>query len=233
MHGRRLGWGVLAGLFLALVPPGHAQQAGDPAPAAASLAGDYVASEMELVAGLRLSRDGQFQFGLTVGSLDQVARGRWEADGKRIRLTSDPRPVAPTIKPGRVEATPGQPFAIRLVGPSGRDVPGVDLRIEFDGGATLDSYFAGGPWSLPEDEKRIPRFVTFSIPSHRIEFSRVPIDPRPGMTAMFDLAPNDFGVVDLTDAVVTVDGDTLTLSYALGTLRMKRSKDDEARPGPR
>lgn len=218
--------GVLAGLFLALAPPGHAQEAGDPATAstAASLAGDYVASEMELVAGIRLGKDGQFQFGLTVGSLDQAAQGRWEADGKRVRLISDPRPVAPTIRAGRVEATPGQPFAIRLVGPSGRDVPGVDLRIEFDGGATLDSYFAGGPWSLPEDEKRVPRFVTFSIPSHRIEFPRLPLDPRPGTTASFDLTPNDFGVVDLTDAVVTVDDDTLTLTYFLGTLRMKRSK---------
>ena len=219
-------------MVLALTPPGHAQQAGEHASASASLAGDYVASEMELVAGLRLDQDGQFQFGLTVGSLDQVARGHWQADGKRVRLISDPRPVAPTIKQGRVETTPGQPFAIRVVGPSGRDVPGVDLRIEFDDGAALDSYLAGGPWSLPEDEKRIPRFVTFGISSHRIEFPRLPIDPRPGTTAMFDLTPNDFGTVDLTDAVVTVDGDTLTLTYALGTLRMKRRKDDSTERSP-
>lgn len=182
---------------------------------------------MELAAGLRLGKDGRFQFGLTVGSLDQIAQGRWEADGKRVRLTSDPRPVAPVIKAGRVEATaPDQPFAIRLVGPSGRDVPGVDLRIEFDGGEPLESYLPGGPWSLPEDEKRVPRFVTFSIPSHRIEFPRLPLAPRPGTTALFDLTPNDFGVADMTDAVVTVEGETLTLTYALGTLRMKRRKED-------
>jgi len=220
---RHLRLGALAALALAL--PGNAQEAAAPAPAAAALAGDYVHSQMELVAGLRLSRNGQFQFGLTVGSLDQEARGRWEVDGKRVRLISDPRPVAPTITANRVEATPGQPFAIRLVGPTGRDVPGVDLRIEFDEGEPLESYMAGGPWSLPEDEKRIPRFVTFSIPSHRIEFSRLPIDARPATAAIFDFTPNDFGVVDLSDAVVTVDGDTLTLSYALGTLRMKRRKE--------
>lgn len=181
---------------------------------------------MELVAGLHLGKDGQFLFGLIVGSLDQEARGQWEADGRRIRLTSDPRPVAPTITASRIEATPNQPFAIRLLGPAERDVPGVDLRIEFDNGAPLDSYMAGGPWLLPDDEKRVPRFVTFGISSHRIEFPRMPIDPRPGTTAIFDFTPNDFGVVDLTDAVVTVDGDTLTLSYALGTLRMKRIEGD-------
>ena len=219
--------GVLAGLLLALTTSGHAQEAGESALAPASLAGDYDASEREMVAGIRLGKDGRFQFGLTVGSLDQMAQGRWEADGNRVRLISDPRPVAPTIKAGRVEnAPPDQPFAIRVVGPSGRDVPGVDLRIEFDAGAPLESYLPGGPWSLPEDEKRVPRFVTFSISSHRIEFPRQPLDARPGTTAVFDLTPNDFGVADMTDAVVTVNGDTLTLTYALGTLRLKRRKGD-------
>lgn len=211
-----------------LTPPGHAQEAGEPSsvPAAATLAGEYVHREMELVAGLHLGKDGQFLFGLIVGSLDQEARGRWEADGRRIRLTSDPRPVAPTITASRTEATPNQPFAIRLLGPAERDVPGVDLRIEFDSGAPLDSYMAGGPRSLPDGEKRVPRFVTFGISSHQIEFPRMPIDPRPGTTAIFDFTPNDFGVVDLTDAVATVDGDTLTLTYAMGTLRMRRIEDD-------
>ncbi|WP_343520833.1 hypothetical protein [Sphingomonas sp.] len=215
--------------MLTLTQSGHAQEAGEPAPApapaAATLAGEYVHREMELVAGLRLGKDGQFLFGLIVGSLDQEARGRWETDGKRIRLISDPRPVAPVITASRVEARPGRPFAIRLLGPTGRDVPGVDLRIEFDDGAPLDSYMPGEPWSLPEDEKRVPRFVTFSIPSHQIAFPRMPIESRPGTTAVFDFTPNDFGVVDLTDAVVTVEGDTLTLTYPLGTLRMKRTGD--------
>lgn len=216
---------VLAGVLLALATPGHAQEAGEPAPA--SLAGDYDASEREMVAGLRLGKDGRFQFGLIVGSLDQMAQGRWEADGKRVRLISDPRPVAPVIKAGKVETTsPDQPFAIRVVGPSGRDVPGVDLRIEFDSGEPLDSYLPGGPWSLPEDEKRVPRFITFGFHSYRIEFPRLPLDARPGTTAVFDLTPNDFGVADMTDAVVMVEGDTLTLTYALGTLRMRRRAED-------
>jgi len=221
---QRPGWGVLAGLLFALATPGHAQEAEEPA--ATSLAGDYDASEREMVAGIRLGKDGRFQFGLTVGSLDQMAQGRWKADGNRVHLTSDPRPVPPAIKAGRVEATPGQPFAIRVVGPSGQDVPGVDLRIEFDSGEPLDSYLPGSAWSLPEDEKRTPRFVTFSISSHRIEFPRLRLDARPGTTAIFDLTPNDFGVADMTDAVVTVEGDTLTLTYTLGTLRMRRRADD-------
>lgn len=214
-------------MCLGLTAPGHAQEAAEPAaPVPASLAGDYDASEREMVAGLRLSKDGRFQFGLTVGSLDQMAQGRWKADGNRVHLTSDPRPVPPTIKAGRVEVTRGQPFAIRVVGPSGNDVPGVDLRIEFDSGAPLDSYLPGNAWSLPEEERRVPRFVTFSIPSHRIEFPLLALDARPGTTAIFDLVPNDFGVADMTDAVVTVDGGTLTLSYALGTLRMRRRAED-------
>lgn len=221
----RRGSAVIVGLLLALASPGHAQEAAEPA--STSVAGNYVASEREMVAGLRLGKDGRFQFGLTVGSLDQMAQGQWKADGNRVHLTSDPRPVPPSIKAGRVETTkPDQPFAIRLVGPSGDDVPGVELRIEFDTGEPVESYLPGSAWSLPEEEKRIPRFITFSIPSHRIDFPRLPLDARPGTTAIFDLTPNDFGVADMTDAVVTVDDGTLTLTYTLGTLRMKRRADD-------
>lgn len=52
-------------------------------------AGEYVLGRMELVAGIWLKLDGTFQYGLTVGSLDEVAQGTWTADGNRIRLLAD------------------------------------------------------------------------------------------------------------------------------------------------
>ncbi|NIJ18491.1 hypothetical protein FHS95_000160 [Sphingomonas naasensis] len=193
------------------------------APALASPAGEYRLSEMELVAGIRLNADGSFQYGLTVGALDESAQGRWEAAGNRIRLTSVPRPVAPTIAPARIEtAAPGTPFAIRLVWPNGRDVPGVDLRIAFDSGEPLDSYLAGGPWSLPEGERRVPRFVTFSLAPYRLQSARLPLDAATGRVAMFTLTPNDFGVIDLSDVPAEIVGDTLVLHRPEGTMRFKR-----------
>lgn len=207
-----------------LLQPAKAQEAPRPgsAPAAASPAGEYLLSEMELVAGIRLNTDGTFQYGLTVGALDETAQGRWEASGNRIKLTSAPRPVAPTIAAAKTEAAPGNPFAIRVLWPNGRDVPGVDLRIAFDRGAPLDSYMAGGPWSLPEGERRIPRFVTFSMPSYRLHAGPLPLEPKPGRVATFTLTPNDFGVIDLSGVEAEIVGETLVLHRQEGEMRFRR-----------
>jgi hypothetical protein len=190
----------------------------------ASVVGDYVHSEMELVSGIRLSPDGRFQYGLTVGSLDERAEGRWKLVGNRIDLISDPRPVAPTITAGRIDAAPNQPFAIRVVAPNGRDVPGVDLSIEFDTGEPLESYLGGGLWSLPPDERRTPRFVTFSMASYRVRSERLPLTAEPGRIAIFKLTPNDFGVVDLTGAQAELEGESLTLHRPEGSMRFKRTR---------
>jgi hypothetical protein len=177
---------------------------------------------MELVAGLRLNADGTFQYGLTVGSLDERAQGRWKRSGALIELTSDPRPVAPAITAGPVKPAPGEPFAIRLVGPNGSDVPGVDFTVEFDAGPPLEAYTPGGPWTAPADERRVPRFVTFAKPSYRLRSPRLPVDGRAGRVATFLLTPNDFGVADVTGTRLEIDGTTLVLRRHDGTLRFKR-----------
>lgn len=223
---RGLGIGCAALAAFSLAPSADAQEAVGQeavAPVAPRLAGDYVHSEMELVAGIRLNADGSFRYGLTVGALDESAQGRWEAIGNRFRLTSIPRPIAPTIAAGRTDARPGEPFAIRVLAPNGRDVRGVDLRIEFDTGEPMESYMAGGPWSLPDDERRVPRFVTFSMPSYRLQSKRLPLDAKAGTVTSFTLTPNDFGVIDLSDVRAEVEGDVLTLYRPEGTMRFKRT----------
>jgi hypothetical protein len=226
-RGLRLCFAAIAALTC-LGQPARAQEASRtadaPAPPAASLAGEYVLSQMELVAGIRLNEDGTFQYGLTVGALDERAQGRWEAAGNRIKLTSEPRPVAPTITPAKIETAPGKPFAIRVVAPNGHEVAGIDLRIEFDSGDPLDSYMAGEPWSLPAGERRVPRFVTFNWASYRLQSSRLPLDAKAGSVAVFTLTPNDFGVIDLSDAPAEIVGDTLILHRAEGEMRFKRTR---------
>ncbi|WP_232493836.1 hypothetical protein [Novosphingobium kaempferiae] len=218
-----------AALLLALSPLQSAVAQSSPSasvPAqseAMSPAGEYVHSEMELVAGIRLNEDGTFEYGLTVGSLDERAKGRWVQAGGHIELTSDPRPVAPTITAGRVDVAPGEPFAFRVVAPNGADVPGVDFRIDFDSGESLQDYTNGSAWQLPADETRVPRFVTFAMPGYRLRSERLPLDARAGTVATFDLIPNDFGVADLTGVVADISTDGLTLHRPEGTMRFRRS----------
>jgi hypothetical protein len=213
-------------ILAATTHPARAQDGpASPDPASrASVAGAYVLSQMEMIAGIRLRADGTFEYGLTVGSLDEQARGRWTIAGKRIDLTSDPRPIAPTITPGAIDSAPGEPFAIRVLTPKGRDLPGIDLRIDFDTGEPLISYLAGGPWSLPPAERRTPRFVTFSQTSYRLQSERLPLSAKAGTIATFKLIPNDFGVADLTGSYAEIDGVNLTLYRPEGVMRFKRAQ---------
>lgn len=219
-------YGAAGAALLCLVQPCHAQEAAAAASATSpsSLVGEYVHSQMELVAGIRLNPDGTFLYGLTVGSFDERAQGRWKASGNRIELTSDPRPIAPVITPAKIEAAPGRPFALRVVAPNGRDIPGVDLLLEFDAGEPLQSYAAGEPWTLPVEERRTPRFVTFSMPSYRLRSDRLPLDAKAGTVANFILTPNDFGVADLTGVQGEIQGDTLTLLRPEGTMQFRRAE---------
>lgn len=187
--------------------------------------GEYVFSQMELIAGLRLNADGTFEYGLTVGSLDEGAQGRWKRVGSRIQLVSDPRPVAPTVTPGTIEATPGKPFAIRVRGPNGHDISGIDLRIDFATGDPITSYLDGGPWSFPTDERRQPRSVTFTLTGYRIDSGPLPLRAEYGTTANFLLTPNDFGIVDLTGTYLEPQEAILLLSRPEGTIAFKRLRD--------
>jgi len=218
---------IACAVALVLVRPAEAQDVPSTAqivPADPAI-GEYAAAQMELAAGIRLNPDGTFDYGLTVGSLDEQARGRWKRVGQRIELLSDPKPVPPSITADRIEAAPGEPFAIRLLAPNGRDIAGVDLRIDFDNGEPVESYLAGGPWSLPADEKRTPRFVTFSMRAYRIDSGPLPLLGEDGTVANFLLMPNDFGVVDLTGAYLEPDGEDLILVRPDGSLTFKRIYD--------
>lgn len=217
-HERRA-WLLGAGcaMLLATTPGARAQ-------GTASIAGDYTHSQMELVAGLRLSEDGTFRYALTVGSLDEQARGRWARNGNSVELVSDPRPVAPTVIAGRIDPAVGEPFGIRVLTANGRDVPGIDFVVEFDNGAALESSMPGDRWTLPEGEKGVPRFVTFAMPSYRLRSERLPLDGQAGRTAVFTFVPNDFGVADLTGARIEINGEKLKLHRDGGTMEFRRIK---------
>lgn len=220
---------IIGQTILALLPPAVCAQAA-PARTADPAVGEYSSATRELIAGLRLDPDGGFEYGLTVGSLDERARGRWKREGERIVLVSEPRPTPPSIAPDRIENAPGQPFSIRLLGPGGQDIPMIDLRIDFETGPPLESYLAGGPWTWPASEERRPRFVTFSKKAYGIDSGRLPLRAEDGKIATFRLTPNDLGVVDLTGAYLEPNGDELILVRRDGSLSFSRISD--ASPAP-
>ena len=194
-----------------------------PSAVATGRVGKYTYSAQEIGAGLWLRADGTFRYGLTVGSLDETAAGRWTAKGNRVQLVNAPRPVPPTVTagPGRLE--PGARLSFTLLTPRGGAVPEVEFSLEFDTGEPLASYTEGTSWVLPASEQRKPRFITFSWPSYGLRPARFKVDTDSANALTFVFTPNDFGVIDLTGLVVDADKDSLTLHRDGGTMRFDRA----------
>lgn len=184
--------------------------------------GKYLHSEMELAAGLWLKADGTFEYFLTVGSLDEVAKGRWTATGDRIALINDPVPVPPTITQGSAKLDPAATLRLQVALPSGRGVRAVDVVVGFDNGEPEQGYTQTEGWQLPKDVKRTARWVQLSMASYGLVSPRFPIDVSKANALTFTLTPNDIGTVDLRTATVMVKGDVLTLGRDGRTMTFER-----------
>ena len=185
--------------------------------------GKYTHSAHELIGGLWLRADGTFRYGLTVGSLDETAAGRWTAKGSRVLLVNEPRVVPPTITLGTEKFEPGVPFSLALVTSSGSAVAGVDFSIEFGNGPPLESYTQNARWLLPADEKRQPRLITFSWPSYGVRPTPFAINAQVANAVSYVFTPNNFGVLDMTGLVVDADKEGLTLYRDGNAMRFRKN----------
>lgn len=74
-----------------------------PAP---SPAGMYETHQMEVAAGLELKPDHHFRYALSYGAVDEEGEGDWTFDGKKVLLTSNPMPKAPSFELVRDDPAP-------------------------------------------------------------------------------------------------------------------------------
>ena len=82
----------IAALLLAAAP------AASHKPTAARLAGTYEVHQMEMAGGLELTRNGHFRYAFSYGAVDEETEGDWTFDGKKVTLTSNPMPKAPSFE---------------------------------------------------------------------------------------------------------------------------------------
>ncbi|MGA9581253.1 MAG: hypothetical protein WBR13_04710 [Allosphingosinicella sp.] len=191
-----------------------------PAEAERNLAGTYrLVGEQDLASGLRLGKDGRFQYFLSAGALDEQARGRWSKAGGVVTLTTEPKPMSPVFEPGPSARSELSALAVTVTSPKGRGIAGVDLRIGFDEGPPVEDYTQEDGWVLPTDEKRTPRWIELELPMHDIASPRFPIDLAAGNRLAFTLVPNDLGIFDFTGVRVEVKGKALIVHRGGARLR--------------
>ncbi|WP_428681022.1 hypothetical protein [Sphingopyxis sp.] len=185
--------------------------------------GEYALAEgPDVGGGLLIRNDGRFQYMLAAGALDEQAEGRWEVRGDRICLTTDPKPVPPTMKKGPPIEVDGAVPTLLVTWPNGRGIPGVDFVIGFDSGDPAEGYTQDYGWTMPDDDKRIPRWVEVREPIYGITAPRYALTDDDGGKLRVIIEPNDLGVVDFENACAEKTDRGLTLHRAEGEMRFVR-----------
>ena len=205
----------LRAAFLLLLALGGGAAAKDRSPA-----GEYrLVGEPDVASGLALRRDGSFEYFLIAGALDERSSGRWSLVGKVVTLVTEPKPIPPVFEPGLREPATGGPLRVKVSWPDGTGVALVNLRIGFDEGEPVQGYTQEDGWALPEEERRIPRWIELAVPMHGLASPRFPIDTADGNILAFILVPNDLGLVDLDGVRIEVERKALVLHRGGGRLR--------------
>ncbi|HEX8127198.1 MAG TPA: hypothetical protein VF548_16600 [Allosphingosinicella sp.] len=201
--------------LLLLAPPSAAAERGP--------AGIYrLVGQQDVASGLRLEPDGRFQYFLSAGALDEQAEGRWRSAGAVVILTTEPRPVPPVFQRAPSGTSAEARLTVKVSSPAGSGIAGVDLRVGFDDGDPIEDYTREYGWSLPAEEKRVPRWIELAVPMHNAVSPRFPIDVGAGNALAFTLVPNDLGKVDFTGVRVEVAGKALIVHRGPARLRYER-----------
>jgi hypothetical protein len=188
-----------------------------------SAAGDYrLVGEQDVASGLRLEADGRFRYFLSAGALDERAEGRWTVANGLVALVTEPKPVPPQLREEPPRRTDRAKLFVGVSSADGQGLAGVDLRVGFDDGAPLEAYTQEDGWTLPQGERRTPRWIELSVPMHGLASPRFPIDLAAGNDLAFTLIANDIGVVDFEGMKISLEKKALIVERGGGRLRYER-----------
>ena len=179
--------------------------------------------EPDVGSELLISSDGTFGYGLSAGALDEYSRGRWRREGDRLLLFTDPKPIPPAFSAGPARAAGGA-ATIRVVGPEGSGVAGIDVLVGFADGSTAEGYTQEEGWSLPAGERRKPIWVELSVPMFGLASKRLSLSETAD-DFTFVLTPNDLGLVDFEAARVDVERGRLILHHGEAAMTYERVRD--------
>ncbi len=185
--------------------------------------GEYSLAEgPDVGGGLLIRNDGRFQYMLAAGALDERAEGRWETRDGTICLTTDPKPVPPALERGALIEVEGVVPTLLVTWPNGRGIPGVDFTIGFDSGDPVEDYTQVYGWTMPDDDKRIPRWVELRESIYNITAPRFELTEADGGKLRAIIVPNDIGMVNFEGACVEKSARGVTLHRAEGDMRFVR-----------
>lgn len=201
---------------------------GAAAEARSPYAGRYrIANGPDTAGGLDLQADGRFRYVRSEGALDERAEGTWTETAGDIRLTTDPKPIAPSFARGPDGGAGAPALHVRLS--DGRELAGIDFRLGLTNGASLAGYTQAEGWDFAApgaqpDSSRIA-WVELVEPIYGVVSPRFAIEPPAAGALVFVLTPNDIETVDFQGAQVERRSDDLVLHRHDRALRLVRERE--------
>ncbi|QAY78341.1 hypothetical protein [Sphingosinicella sp. BN140058] len=192
--------------------------------AADDLAGIYDGGQTEIAAGLELTPDGRFRYGLSYGALDEQAAGRWREDGVRVLLTSDPVKAPAIVPTDRSDAAPGE--LVLVFDPEPALPPELfDAEIEYGGGRVERAQMSGAGVRVRFATQDPPRIVRLVLAMFDLVGAPVALDSVKGSRLTFRFEPNDLGRVAFDDTSLEQDDGALLLRRHDRVLRFRRVEE--------
>jgi hypothetical protein len=147
-----------------------------------------------VAAGLSLTADGHFQYGLSYGALDEEAEGTWYFDGTHVVLDSKAVKAPHFSFLGQARADNGI-LHVDLQIPAGMDPQYFDVAVTLADGRTAGGQLSAEGLSLPLKSDEVPKSVRIVLPMFEIASDPVAVDPSKGLKLSFRFEPNDLGHV--------------------------------------
>jgi hypothetical protein len=204
-----------------------------PASASPSFAGYYETHQMEVAGGLELKTNGKFRYALSYGAVDEEGEGDWVADGKTVRLTSNPMPKPPTFELVSDDPAPkGQvwmTFDKSSFNWTGRvDAIATAVGVKGRGRVTAsssDGTVDSGGHLLTSIEPLVP---IYAIPGGAVRLS-----PDRGQNLLFRFHPNDLGRPMFKGETLSSDGSALQFDRYDTNIRFLRVRTYKAAGSPK
>lgn len=194
------------------------------AQAASPLAGVYDGGQMEMAARLRLSPDGTFQFALSYGALDEIAKGKWSERDGQVLLRTVPTPKAPAFTPVSDTPSPDGKLHVLLADPELLQGSPLTVVVTYADSDQPSFVEASEDGVVPIENGRTPVAIVPDLPVYPFPLAAHRLTPG-GHRIVFRFDMNDFGIAAFADEPLMIEGGDLLLRRYDRLIRFRRIGD--------
>lgn len=189
----------------------------------AALVGLYNGSQTEMAAGIDLSADGSFRYGLSYGALDETAEGVWSAEGDKLLLTTKPSVIPPRFAVVDEKPAPSGTLVVKLANPDVLQRVPLLIDVIYSDGQAPESVQVGEDGNVPVEWARRPMIIAPRLPVYPAPLTMVRMPANEGRILTFKFEPNDIGIADFRNETLAIEKGELVLQRYDRTIRFRKA----------